>query len=120
MKTQLITTLFLALGLSACTQMNPQPLDLSQAIKDAETKADNKTLAEQYEEAANEMQLKVNENKKLLSQSESNGYLFGRQAEDIKEHSYALMKVYERDAATDRKMAEMYRQLARKDHKSSF
>ena len=68
MKTKLLISLFLTLGLlAACAEMNPHPMDMSQAVQNAKSKADHEALAEHYEEAAKEMQLKVEEHKKLLS-----------------------------------------------------
>ncbi len=41
---------------------------------------------EHYEEAAKEMQLKVDGHKKLLSQYQSKNYRYSKQAEDLKAH----------------------------------
>jgi hypothetical protein len=114
MKTNLLIILFLALGLlSACSEMNPHPMDMSQAVQSAESKADHATLAKHYEEAANEMQLKVDEHKKVLSQYESKSYLYGRQAEDFKAHCQRLINAYEKAVESNQKMAEMHREMAR-------
>jgi endonuclease III len=112
MKTQLLITLLLAFGLlSACSEMNPHPMDMTQAVQNAETKADHQALAEHYEEAAKEMQLKVDEHKKLLDQYESKSYLYGRQAEDLKAHCRRLIEVYEKAAEANLSMAKLHRQL---------
>ncbi|NOU21798.1 MAG: hypothetical protein HOO93_08405 [Methyloglobulus sp.] len=113
MKHMHLITLFFALGLlTACAEMNPHPMDMTQAVQSAETKADHESLAKHYDEAANEMQLKVDEHKKLLSQYESKAYLYGRQAEDFKAHCLRLIDVYEQEAVeSNRKMAEMHRQM---------
>ena len=58
--------------------MNPHPMDIGLAVQKAESKVDHEVLAKYYEEAAQEMQLKVNEHKKLLSQYQSKSYLYGR------------------------------------------
>ena len=80
-----LITLLLALGLlSACNEMNPHPMDMTQAVQNAQTRSDHVVLAEHYEEAAKEMQLKAEEHKKLLSQYESKAYLYGRQAQNLK------------------------------------
>jgi hypothetical protein len=48
-----LITLFLALGLlTVCAEMNPHPMDMSQAVQNAETKADHEALAKHYDEAA--------------------------------------------------------------------
>jgi hypothetical protein len=112
MKTQLLITLLLAFGLlSACSEMNPHPMDMTQAVQNAETKADHQALAEHYEEAAKEMQLKVDEHKKLLDQYESKSYLYGRQAEDLKAHCLRLIEVYEKAAEENLRMAKLHRQM---------
>lgn len=112
MKTQLLITLALALGLlSACAEMNPHPMDMSQAVQSASSKADHEALAKHYEEAAKEMQVKVEEHKKLLSQYQSKSYLYGRQAEDFKAHCERLIDVYEKAAKENLEMAKMHRQM---------
>jgi hypothetical protein len=112
MKTKLLITLFLALGLlAACAEMNPHPMDMAQAVQNAESKADHEALAQHYEEAAKEMQLKVDEHKKLLSQYESKSYLYGRRAEDVKAHCRRLINVYEKAAEENLSMAKLHRQM---------
>jgi hypothetical protein len=112
MKTNTLIILLLALGLmTACSEMNPHPMDMSQAVLNAESKADHEALAEHYEKAAKEMQLKVDEHKKLLSQYESKSYLYGRQAEDVKAHCRRLIDVYEKAAEENLSMAKLHRQM---------
>jgi len=111
MKTVFISMLFFFSLLSACSEMNPHPMDMSQAVQNATSKADHEALAEHYEEVAKEMQLKVDEHKKLLSQYESKSYLYGRQAENFKSHCRALINAYEKAADANLKMAQMHRQM---------
>jgi len=112
MKTKLLISLFLILGLlAACAELNPHPMDMSQAVQNAETKADHEALAEHYEEAAKEIQDKVDEHKKLLSQYESKSYLYGRQAEDLKAHCLRLINVYEKAAEENLSMAKLHREM---------
>ena len=112
MKTKLLITLLLALGLlSACAEMNPHPMDMSQAVQNAESKADHEALAKHYDEEANEMQLKVDEHKKLLDQYKSKAYLYGRQAQSFKDHCQWLINAYEKAVVSNREMAEMHRQM---------
>jgi endonuclease III len=113
MKIITLITLTVTLGLlSACSEMNPHPMDMSQAVQSAETKADHEALAKHYDETAEEMQLKVDEHKKLLGQYESKSYLYGRQAEDFKAHCQRLITSYENAVDANRKMAEMHRGMA--------
>ncbi|MGZ8183756.1 MAG: hypothetical protein ACXWT1_17530 [Methylobacter sp.] len=112
MKTKLLMTMIFALGLLvACAEMNPHPMDMNLAVQNAKTKADHEALAEHYEEAAKDMQLKVDEHKKLLSQYQSSSYLYGRQAEDFKAHCERLIDVYEKAAKENLEMAKMHRQM---------
>jgi len=112
MKTKLLITLLLALGLlSACAEMNPHPMDMSVAVRNAGTKADHEELAQHYEETAKEMQLKVDEHKKLLSQYESKSYLYGKQAQDLKAHCQRLINIYENAAEENLSMAKLHRQM---------
>ncbi|MGZ8175734.1 MAG: hypothetical protein ACXW01_03905 [Methylobacter sp.] len=112
MKTKLLITLFLALGLlAACAEMNPHPMDMNLAVQNATSKADHEELAKHYEEVAEEMQVKVDEHKKLLSQYEAKSYLYGRQAEDLKAHCQRLIDVYEKAAEENLHMARMHRQM---------
>jgi len=112
MKTKLLITLLLAFGLlAACGEMNPHPMDMGLAVQNAKSKADHEALAQHYEEAAKEMQLKVAEHKKLLSQYESESYLNGRQAQDLKAHCQRLINVYEKAAEENLSMANLHRQM---------
>lgn len=113
MKKLILMTLLLTLGLlAACAEMNPHPMDMSQAVLNAKTSADHEALAQHYDEAADEMQLKVDEHKKLLDQYESKAYLYGRQAQSFKNHCQWLLNSYEKAVEENRKMAELHRTMA--------
>lgn len=112
MKTNLFITLMLTLVLlDGCGGINPHPMDMSQAVQNAESKADHEALAEHYEAAAAEMQAKAEEHKKLLAQYESKSYRYGRQAQDLKAHCQNLINDYERAAEENLIMAKMHRQM---------
>lgn len=113
MKTKLLITLMLTLALlNGCGGSNPHPMDMTQAVQNASSKADHEALAEHYEAAAAEMQAKVEEHKKLLAQYQAKSYLYGRQAEDFKAHCQALINVYEKAAEANQSMAKMHRTLS--------
>jgi len=114
MKTKLLVTPFLALVLlAACAEMNPHPMDMNQAVHNAKTKADHEALAQHYEEVANEMQSKVEEHKKILSEYQREPWLFGRQvATGFGVHCENLIRIYTQAAEENRKMAEMHRGMA--------
>lgn len=110
MKTKLLITLMLASGLlNGCAKTDPHPMDMSQAVQSASSKADHEALAEHYEETAAEMQLKVDEHKKLLAQYQAKGYLYGKQAQDFKAHCERLINVYEKAVEENLSMAKMHR-----------
>ncbi len=112
MKTQLLIALFLVVGLlAACAEMNPHPMDMNLAVQNAKTKADHEALAQHYEEAAKDMQLKVEEHKKLLRQYEAKSYQYGRQAQDFQAHCERLINDYEKAAEENLEMAKMHRQM---------
>jgi len=112
MKKKLLIALLLTVGLvSACAEMNPHPMDMNLAVQNATSKADHEELAKHYEEVAEEMQVKADEHKKLLSQYEAKSYLYGRQAEDLKAHCQRLIDVYEKAAEENLHMARMHRQM---------
>jgi hypothetical protein len=104
----LIATLVL---LNGCEGPNPHPMDMSQALQSASSKADHEALAKHYEEAAAEMQVKVDEHRKLLAQYQAKSYLYGRQAEDFKAHCEALINAYEKAVTANLSMAKMHRQM---------
>jgi hypothetical protein len=86
-------------------------MDMSQALQSASTKADHEALAEHYEGAAAEMQVKVDEHKKLLAQYVAKSYLYGRQAEAFKAHCEGLINAYKNAAEANLSMAKMHRQM---------
>jgi hypothetical protein len=62
MKTRTSLVILVTLGLLAsCAQMNSQLMDMSQAAQEAKTRPDHFALAKRYEDAAKEMQEKVQE-----------------------------------------------------------
>ncbi|MBF6650974.1 MULTISPECIES: hypothetical protein [unclassified Methylobacter] len=112
MKTKLLITLLLAMGLTvACSEMSPHPMDMSQAEENAKSKADHEAIAAHYEEVARDMQLKADEHKKLLRHYESKGYLYGKQALDLQAHCRGLINAYEKAAEENLEMAKLHRQM---------
>ncbi|MDQ3186181.1 MAG: hypothetical protein M3Q16_06945 [Pseudomonadota bacterium] len=98
--------------LASCAHFDPHPMDMSSAIRNAKTKADHTALAKHYEGSAQTMQAKAEAQKRKLAEYEVHGYYYGRQTEDLKEHTEALIRLYEEAADANRKMASGQRQLA--------
>jgi ABC-type Fe3+-citrate transport system substrate-binding protein len=114
MKTQLLITLFVALGLlTACAKFDPHSMDMTQAVHNAKSRADHEALAQHYEDVAKEMQSKVEEHKKILSQYEREPWLFGKQeATGFGVHCKNLIQIYSQAAEENLEMAKMHKQLA--------
>ena len=53
-------------------------------------RSDHGALTKYFEDAANEMQAKAEEQKKLLQHYEEKSYLYGREARDLISHTSAL------------------------------
>jgi len=112
MRTKLLIGLLLAAGLLvACSEMNPHPMDMNLAVQSATTKADHEALAKHYEDAAKDLQLKVDEHKKLLSQYQSKSNIYGKQADSLIGHCRVLINAYEKAAEANLSMAAMHRQM---------
>lgn len=92
--------------------MNPQPMDMSQAAQKARTSADHNALAKRYEEAARQMQAKVQEHKTELKEYEFRSDHYGKRAQDLQAHCRGLIRYYEQAAEANQKMAEIHRQIA--------
>lgn len=103
-----------ALGLLAsCAQMERyHPMDMTQAVQSAKTPADHEALAKHYENMAQVMRERMQKHKKLLEQYEAESYHYGRQAEDLKAHSHALIRFYEQAAEENMNMAAAHRKMA--------
>ena len=113
MKLKSFFAVLVALGLLAsCAHLDPHPMDMSSAIRNAKTKADHIALAKHYENAAQRMQAKADVQKKKLTEYEVHGYYYGRVTEDLQEHTQALVRLYEEAADANMKIAKSQRQLA--------
>jgi hypothetical protein len=112
MKPRIFFTILVALALSSCAHIDPHPMDMSGAVRNARTKADHDALARHYEAAADAMRAKAQEQKNGLAEYREHGYYYGRQTEDLEEHSKALVRVYEEAAEANMNMAKAHREMA--------
>lgn len=113
MKFRLLFVVLATLGLFvSCAHIDPHPMDMTRAEQSAKTKTDHLALANHYEEAARAMQEKAEAEKKELAEYKKHAYYYGRQAEDLKEHSQALIHVYEEAAEKNMRMAKSHRRMA--------
>lgn len=98
--------------LASCAHLDPHPMDMSEAIRNAKTKADHIALAKHYEAAANRMQAKADVQKNKLHEYTVHGYYYGRVTADLKEHTIALIRLYEEAAEANMRLASAQRQMA--------
>lgn len=98
--------------LASCAHLDPHPMDMSSAVRNAKTKADHNALAKHYEDAAQRMQAKAQAQKNQLAEYEVHSYYYGRVTEDLKEHTKALVRLYQEAADTNTNMAKSHRQMA--------
>jgi hypothetical protein len=84
------------------------------AVRDAKTYNDHNALAKGFENLAKEMRMQAEEQRKLLEHYQEKSYLYGRQAQDLKSHTWALMHRYEQAAKTSLGKAATHRQTAAK------
>lgn len=110
--------------LSACAQMSPVG-----SIPDNEFYSDNlrvidpsnhNAVAKHFEDAANEMKAKLEAQKKLLQEYEEHGYYYGPQGQDLKSHSSANIRQYEKSIKENMKQAAIHRKMALDEEKSNL
>ncbi|BCT67787.1 hypothetical protein [Nitrosospira sp. NRS527] len=112
MRSRIFFAVLVALALSACAHIDPHPMDMSSAVRSARTKADHNALAKHYEAAAEAMRARAQEQKNGLAEYREHGYYYGRQTEDLKEHTEALVRLYEEAAEANMSMAKVHREMA--------
>ena len=84
------------------------------AAQNATTRSDHEAVAKYYEDAATQIQAKVEEQKQLLEHYEDKSYLYGRQAQDLQSRTTALVRHYEKTVKTHIQEAALHRQMASK------
>lgn len=124
MKTRRFFTVLSFSLLAACAQISPheavQNTNVRKAAQNARTRSDHDALTRYFEDAAKEMQTKAQEQKTLLEHYEEKGYLYGRQAQDLKSHTSALLRKYEANADENIREAAAHRQMALEQAKREF
>ena len=98
--------------LASCAHIDPHPMDMTSTIRSATTKADHNALAQHYEKAAERLQAKAQEQKNQLAEYKTHGYYYGRQTEDLQEHTEALARIYQEAADANMSIAKSHRKMA--------
>jgi len=120
---KLVSVLSMIGLLASCAQMAPmeaQNASLRKAAETATTYADHEKLAKQYESSAKESLVKMEEQKKLLQHYEEKSYLYGRQAQDFKSHTEALLHKYQQTAEENIKQASYHHKMASELGKANY
>lgn len=114
MKSHIVFAILATLGLLAsCAQIEPPyPRDMAGAIQSAKSRGDHEALATYYEAAAKVMQEKAQAEKRELAEYRRHAPYYGRMTEELKEHSLALIRVYEDAAERNMHLAKYQRRMA--------
>ncbi|MBL8498683.1 hypothetical protein ABF87_05800 [Nitrosomonas sp. JL21] len=108
-----VSIAFIFLALSAPISADLGNMDKAEA--QAKTKFDHIGLAEMYEKEANEMNTKVEEQRKLLQEYEEHSEYYGREGQDFHSHHEALLRKYMKAVERNKEMAASHRKMAGKN-----
>ena len=109
-----IVGLLASLSPSAIAAQSDDTPEIRAAAQNATTRSDHEAVAKYYEDAATQIQAKVEEQKQLLEHYEDKSYLYGRQAQDLQSRTTALVRHYEKTVKTHIQEAALHRQMASK------
>ena len=109
-----IVSLLASLSPFAIAAQSDDIPEIRAAAQNATTRSDHEAVAKYYEDAATQMQAKVEEQKELLEHYEDKSYLYGRQAQDLQSRTTALVRHYEKTVKTHIQEAALHRQMASK------
>ena len=117
----LLSLMFMAvMGLPVQAAAEVEGFDVDAASRNAVTRSDHEAVARYYDNAAVETQAKAHEQKRLLEQYENKSYLYGREAQDMLAHTYALARKYEKEAQANTREAALHRQMASQIEENDF
>lgn len=111
MKKHLLVALTLALG-GCVSNKDLKPHDWAMDVQTAETREAHDNLADHYEDIARTMDADAAEERRMLDKYITSPHKYGKQIQDIKGLSNAMIRDFEMAAAESRKMAAYHRQLA--------
>jgi len=98
--------------LASCAQMNP-----SVTAQTGIARNEHNALASHYENEAKEAEAKLQKNKEALEEYEAHPYYYGRQGQDVRSHTSANIREYERTLKESRSNADLHRRMAmEQDH----
>jgi cystathionine beta-lyase/cystathionine gamma-synthase len=89
-----VSTLGLLASYAQAGPFEVQDDNTSVATQNASTFAYHGGIARRYENKARELQVKVEEHKKLLQHYEDKSYLYGRHGQEFQSHTEAVLRKY--------------------------
>ena len=101
--------------LAACAGLSPveaQNAGGQKAAQNAKTYSDHNNLATHYDNLAEEMIAKAQENKESLEEYDVHSYYYGRQGQDFESHTTANIRYYEVAAEEASQQANYHRKVA--------
>lgn len=116
MKTKLRVLILIILGLLVSgIQMNSYATDKGHAADSAKTIADHEALVKFYDEAAKEMQSKLQEHENMLKKYQAESHHYGRRGLDMESMCRALIRTYEQAVKENLDMAASHRKMMESD-----
>lgn len=113
MKAKILLTIIVALSfLSSSISMAAESRIPKNSAEETKTKFDHIGLAGYYENEANVLSKKVEEQKELLKEYENHSEYYGREGQDFQSHHEALLQKYMKAIERNLGMAALHRKMA--------
>jgi len=106
--------LFIFTFLTFGAAMAADSANVSNAEAKAKTSFDHIKLAEYYENEANALKAKAEEQRKLLEEYQNHSEYYGREGQDFESHHEALLREYTKAAERHSEMAISHRNMSKK------
>lgn len=114
----MLVAMLVALGSPSCAHIDPHPMDMTQAIRNAETSEDHMALARHYEAVGEQMLVKARASARELEEYEMHPY-YGVRTQELKAHCRTAVSEYRRAAEVNREIARSHRQMAERIRKET-
>lgn len=112
MKAKILPTIIIALSFLSSSSMAAESRILTNSAEEAKNKFDHLGLAEYYENEANTLSKKVEEQRQLLKEYENHSEYYGREGQDFQSHHEALLGKYMKAIERNLEMAALHRKMA--------
>ncbi|MBY0483515.1 hypothetical protein [Nitrosomonas sp.] len=106
--------LFIFTFLTFGAAMAADSANVSNAEAKAKTSFDHIKLAEYYENEANALKAKAEEQRKLLEEYQNHSEYYGREGQEFESHHEALLREYTKATERNNEMAVSHRNMSKK------